>query len=100
MGNRVPVKSSGLAPGLPNAWPWAAQNLQMPLPGTDKAGKCFAVAWGGGGGGGGVWAQLELTDALFLTDDEALTWLLLEMCTVLLYRRTLYLKRPLKKVEE
>ena len=47
----------------------------------------------------GVWAQLELTDALFLTDDEALTWLLLEMRTVL-YRRTLYLKRPLKKVEE
>ena len=73
----------------------------MPLPGTDKAGKCSAVAWGGGGGGGGgVGAQLELTDALFLTDDEALTWLLLEMCTVLLYRRTLYLKRPLKKVEE
>ena len=73
----------------------------MPLPGTDKAGKCSAVAHGGegGGGGGGEWAQLELTDALFLTDDEALTWLLLEMRTVL-YRRTLYLKRPLKKVEE
>ena len=65
----------------------------MPLPGTDKAAKCSAVAWGG------VRAQLELTDALFLTDDEALTWLLLEMRTVL-YRRTLYLKRPLKKVEE
>ena len=28
---------------------------------------------GGGGGGGGEWAQLKLTDALFLTDDEALT---------------------------
>ena len=26
-----------------------------------------------GGGGGVRWAQLELTDALFLTDDEALT---------------------------
>ena len=25
------------------------------------------------GWGGGSWAQLELTDALFLTDDEALT---------------------------
>ena len=47
-----------------------------------------------------VWAQLELTDALFLTDDKALTWLLLEMRTLLLYRRTLYLKRPLEKVEE
>ena len=74
----MPVKRSGLAPGLTNAWPRAAQNLQMPLPGTDKAGKCSAVAWGGGGGEGGgwcggVWAQLELTDALFLTDDEALT---------------------------
>ena len=53
--------------------PRAAQNLQIPLPGTDKAGKCSAVALGGEGGGGGEWAQLELTDALFLTDDEALT---------------------------
>ena len=70
----MPVKSLGLAPGLTNAWPRAAQNLQMPLPRTYKAGKCSAVAWGGGGGRrGGVWAQLELTDALFLTDDEALT---------------------------
>ena len=68
----MPVKSSGLTPGLTNAWPRAAQNLQMPLPGTDKAGKCSAVAWGGGGGGG-EGAQRELTDALFLTDDEALT---------------------------
>ena len=46
---------------------------KCPSPGLTKAGKCSAVAWGGGGGGGGVWAQLELTDALFLTDDEALT---------------------------
>ena len=61
--------------------PRAAQNLQMPLPGTYKAGKCSAVAHGGGGvcvcvwggEGGGEWTQLELTDALFLTDDEALT---------------------------
>ena len=58
--------------------PRAAQNLQMPLPGTYKAGKCSAVAHGGGvcvcgGGGGGEGTQLELTDALFLTDDEALT---------------------------
>ena len=29
------------------------------IPGTDKAGKCPAVARGGGGG----WAQVELTDA-------------------------------------
>ena len=72
----------------------------MPLPGTDKGGQMLRSSLGWwGGGGGGVWAQLELTDALFLTDDEALTWLLLEMRTVL-YRRTLYLKRPLKKVEE
>ena len=50
----MPVKSSGLAPGLTNAWPRAAQNLQMLLPGTDKADKCSAVARGGGGGGGGL----------------------------------------------
>ena len=50
-------------------WPWgwqmsgplAAQNLQMPHPGTHKVGKCPAVARGVGGGGGGG-AQLELTD--------------------------------------
>ena len=30
-----------------------AQNLQMPTPGTDKAGKCPEVARGGGGGGAG-----------------------------------------------
>ena len=45
----------------PRGWqmsgPRAAQNLQMPTPGTDKAGKCPAVARG-------CWAQLELTDAL------------------------------------
>ena len=42
-------------------------NGPPPPPGTDKAGKCHAVArgvGGGGGGGGGRWVQLELTDAL------------------------------------
>ena len=43
------VKRSGMARGLANA----------PPPGTDKAGKCPAVARGGAG-----WAQVELTDAL------------------------------------
>ena len=54
-------------------WPrgrgWANARLlgstkfaNAPTPGTDKAGKCPAVARGGGGGGG--WAHLELTDAL------------------------------------
>ena len=69
----MPVKTSGLAPGLTNAWSRAAQNLQMPLPGTDKGGQMLRSSLGWWGGGGGVWAQLELTDALFLTDDEALT---------------------------
>ena len=56
----------------------------MPLPGTDKADKCSAVAHGGGGGGGGggEWAQLELTDALFLTDDEALTIVGNALCVI------------------
>ena len=40
-----------------------------PTPGTDKLGKCPAVAQVGGGGGrgrewGGDWEQLEVTDAL------------------------------------
>ena len=47
----------------PGGWqlpgPRAVQNLQMLTPGTDKAGKCRAVARGGGG-----WAQVELTDAI------------------------------------
>ena len=46
----------------PGGWqmpgPRAVQNLQMPHPRTDKAGKCPAVARGG------CWAQVELTDAL------------------------------------
>ena len=49
----------------PGGWqmpgPRAVQHLQMPNPGTDKAGKCPAVARRGGGGD---WAQVELTDAL------------------------------------
>ena len=53
------VKSSGMAGGWQMPGPRAVQNLQMPQPGTDKAGKCPAVARGGGG-----WAQVELTDAL------------------------------------
>ena len=43
------VKSSGMAPGLANAQPRGVQNLQLPHPTTDKAGKCPAVARGGGG---------------------------------------------------
>ena len=45
---------------------------KYPIPGTDKAGKCPAVArggkggGGGGGGGGGDWARVELTDVLVL----------------------------------
>ena len=48
--------------------PWAEQNLQMPLPGTDKAGKCPAVAGGGGG-----CTQVELTDALFINPGFCLS---------------------------
>ena len=51
------VKSSGMARGWQMPGPRAVQNLQMPHPGTDKSGKCPAVAWGG-------WVQVELTDAL------------------------------------
>ena len=66
------VKSSGVCPGV-NKCPASGQHkiCKCPTPGTDKAGKCPAVARGGGWEG--CWAQLELTDALFLTDDEALT---------------------------
>ena len=55
IGNRVCVKSSGLAPGLANAR----------SPGGAK--KCLAVARGGGGRGD--WAQLELT-ALILGEEQ------------------------------
>ena len=55
----MPVKSSGVARGLANARPpGSATFANAPTPGTDKAGKCPAVARGGG------WAQVELTDAL------------------------------------
>ena len=43
--------------------PRAVQNLQMPHPGTDKSGKCPAVAWEG-------WVQVELTDALEREDKN------------------------------
>ena len=65
----MPVKSSGLAPGLTNAWPRAA-----------KICKC-----------NGEWAQLELTDALFLTDDEALTIVGNALCVIpenLVFKKT------------
>ena len=55
------VKTSGMARGLANARPQgSAKFANASPPGTDKAGKCPAVARGGGGG----WAQVELTDAL------------------------------------
>ena len=55
------VKRSGMARGLANARPQgSAKFANAPPPGTDKAGKCPAVARGGGAG----WAQVELTDAL------------------------------------
>ena len=54
----------------PRGWqmpgPWAVPNLQMPPPGTDRAGRCPAVARGRGG-----WAHAELTDALIdMTIEE------------------------------
>ena len=56
------VKSLGITPGSVNARPPGRANFaNAPPPGTDKAGKCHAVARGEGGGG---WVQLELTDAL------------------------------------
>ena len=57
IGNRVRVKSLGLAPGLANARsPGQRKICKCPTPGTDEAGKCPAVTRG-------AWAQLELTDA-------------------------------------
>ena len=46
------VKSSGLAPGLANARPWAVQNLQIPHPRDSQGGQLprSAVARGGGRG--------------------------------------------------
>ena len=66
----LPVKSSVYF--FSDSKPRACQKLRngpgqlkickCPTLGTDKAGKCPAVARGGGG----CWAQLELTDALFI----------------------------------
>ena len=47
------VKSSGMARGWQMPGSRAVQNLQMPQPGTDKAGKCPAAR--------GSWVQVELT---------------------------------------
>ena len=54
-----------MARGWQMPGPRAVQNLQMPHPGTDKAGKCPAVGRGGGG-----WVQVELTDALEREDKN------------------------------
>jgi len=61
MGNCVcvKIKSSGLAPGLANFRPRAAQNLQMPHPQDSQGGQMPHSS-----PGVGAWAQLELTDAL------------------------------------
>ena len=57
IGNRVRVKSLGLAPGLANARPQGQGKIcKCPTPGTDEVGKCPAVVRG-------AWAQLKLTDA-------------------------------------
>ena len=45
-------KAQELPRGWPMPGPRAVQNLQMPHPGTDKAGKCPVVARRGGGGAG------------------------------------------------
>ena len=47
IGNRVSVKSSGMAPGLVKQ----SKICKWPTPGTGKEGKCPAVARGGGGAG-------------------------------------------------
>ena len=45
IGNHVHVKSSGIAPGLANAWLLASRKVcQCPTRGTEKAGKCPSVA--------------------------------------------------------
>ena len=68
----MPVKSSGMAQGLANAWPPGQCKIcKCPNSGTDKEGKCRAVAWGGGG-----WVQVELTDALSVTGINAIDLLM------------------------
>ena len=52
IGNCERVKSWLVAPGLANARsPDSAKFVNTPPPGTDKAGKCPTVVWGGGGAG-------------------------------------------------
>ena len=58
IGNRVRVKSSGLARGWQMLGPRAAQNLLMPHPRDWQGGQMPRSS------PGGSWAQLELTDAL------------------------------------
>ena len=61
MGNRVRVKSSGMAPGLANARPpGSAKFANAPPPGLTRWANALQLPVGGGGG----WAQMELTDAL------------------------------------
>ena len=68
------VKSSGMAQGLANAWPPGQCKIcKCPTSGTDKEGKCPAVAWGGGGG---CWVQVKLTDALSVTGINAIDLLM------------------------
>ena len=70
----MPVKSSGMAQGLANAWPPGQYKIcKCPTSGTDKEGKCPAVAWGGVGG---CWVQVELTDALSVTGINAIDLLM------------------------
>ena len=67
------VKSSGMAQGLANAWPPGQCKIcKCPTSGTDKEGKCPAVAWWGGG----CWVQVELTDALSVTGINAIDLLM------------------------
>ena len=53
---------------------------QMPGPGTDKAGKCPAVARGD-------WAQVELTDALLMIMRAMLLMMMRAFCAMLLIRQ-------------
>ena len=55
IGNRVPVKSSGMPPGVGKCpVPGQCKICKCPTPGTDNAGKCPAVARGRGLGAGGI----------------------------------------------
>ena len=63
IGNRVRVKSLGLALGLTNARPTgSARFANAPLGLTRRTNAPQYL--GGGGGRGGCWAQLDFTDAL------------------------------------